>query len=72
MKGICRRFGEDTTVPTKAILGYLYLHPQHDSADAFNELRLNAVELMEKLDVGVFERYLEQLASKALRVRARA
>lgn len=56
--------------PAKALLDFLYLHPQLDSPDHFHELRLNSLELQEKLNLHDFARYLEHFASPSLNARA--
>lgn len=55
--------------PAKALLDYLYLHPQVSSADHFNELRLNMFELQDKLNRQELEKYLNLFDSKSLRER---
>ncbi|HMQ61270.1 MAG TPA: hypothetical protein PKE06_11425 [Flavilitoribacter sp.] len=56
--------------PAKALLDLLYLNPHLATEDHFFELRLNMMEIKEKLDFHVFEQYLEYFSSPALMARA--
>ena len=56
--------------PAKALLDFLYLNPHLATEDHFFELRLNMMEIKEKLDFRVFERYLGHFSSPALQARA--
>jgi len=56
--------------PEKAILDYLYLHPNLKTVDDFKEMRINADEFQKKFDLYKFLKYLEAFENKALSVRA--
>lgn len=56
--------------PEKALLDYLYLHPQLKTRDDFQGMRINADEFRAHVDIGKLHRYLEAFESKSLTVRA--
>lgn len=55
--------------PEKTLLDLLYLSPHLKSEDDFFELRLNTVEMMEKINWKAFNHYLSLFRSKALNKR---
>jgi predicted transcriptional regulator of viral defense system len=58
--------------PEKAILDYLYLHPEMDSEAHFHEMRFNVFELQKMLTPPTLHVYTESFQSKALKKRVRA
>ena len=54
----------------KAILDYLYFHPDFKNADDFKEMRINADSFKEQVNLIKFQNYLEFFANKALAKRA--
>ncbi len=52
--------------PEKAILDYLYLHPEIKTADDFIEMRINADSFRDKVDLKKFLMYANAFKSKAL------
>ncbi len=54
----------------KAVLDYLYLHPDIRDEKDFEGLRWNSLEFKEKADMNTFKRYLKTFGSKALSARA--
>jgi len=57
--------------PEKAILDYLYLHPNLKRADDFSGMRINTDSFREQVDPKKFQTYLEAFESKALTKRAK-
>ncbi len=57
--------------PAKALLDLLYLRPDLQAASQFEALRLNIPEVLQVLDLQLFQAYLDQLGSPALHTRAR-
>jgi len=56
--------------PAKTLLDLLYLSPNISNEAHFAELRLNFIELREKLSVADYERYLSVFNSKSMNNRA--
>jgi predicted transcriptional regulator of viral defense system len=52
--------------PEKAILDYLYLHPEIKKADDFIEMRINTDSFHEKIDLKKFRVYTDAFKNKAL------
>ncbi len=55
--------------PEKALLDFLYLNPHLKTEDDIFELRLNAFEIQEKVNLKVLDAYLSLFDSKALNKR---
>jgi len=55
----------------KAILDYLYLNAKINNRESFDETRFNVTELISRLDVEKFNKYLEAFNNKALARRAK-
>ncbi len=52
--------------PEKAILDYLYLHPDIETEDHFYELRLNVFEIKQQVNVATMNSYVQYIQSKSL------
>lgn len=52
--------------PEKAILDYLYLHSNVETEDHFYELRLNAFEINQQINLGILNNYVGHIQSKSL------
>ena len=52
--------------PEKAILDYLYLHPEISTADHLFELRLNIFEIKEQVNMDTLHKYCFLISSKSL------
>ena len=52
--------------PEKAILDFLYLHPQLTTSDDFLSLRISTDMFVQHVDLKRFRKYLEQFSSQAL------
>jgi len=52
--------------PEKAILDYLYLHPELKTANDFKEMRIDKDSFFEKINLNKFENYLKAFDKKAL------
>lgn len=52
--------------PEKALLDYLYFHPETSNADKINELRLNHFQINETLDKEKYKKYLYLFNNKNL------
>jgi predicted transcriptional regulator of viral defense system len=52
--------------PEKAILDYLYLHPDSETEDHFYELRLNNFEIKKQVNFEIMKSYLQHIQSKSL------
>lgn len=57
--------------PEKAVLDYLYLHPNMKTIADFAEMRINVDEFKEQIDREKFEKYLAIFENKALSKRAK-
>lgn len=57
--------------PEKAILDFLYLHPEMDSEDHFYEMRFNVFELQQTLNAQTLLTYTQLFQSKALERRVK-
>jgi predicted transcriptional regulator of viral defense system len=57
--------------PEKAILDYLYLHPNLKRAADFVEMRINSDELKAQINLKKFEKYLAAFENKSLTRRAK-
>lgn len=55
--------------PEKALLDYLYLHPELRTSEALVELRINADTFVRDIDRQKLDRYLEQIGNAALKHR---
>ncbi|MCK4852094.1 MAG: hypothetical protein KAS86_03170 [Candidatus Omnitrophica bacterium] len=55
----------------KAVLDYLYLHPELKNAEDMRSIRFNAEQAADVIDEDVFREYLDRFASGALVKRAR-
>lgn len=55
--------------PAKALLDFLYLHPHLETEDDFYELRLNTLEIKDRLNWKLVDGYLRLFASHALEER---
>lgn len=67
-------FGEQKILladPEKAVLDYLYLHPNLKSVADFSEMRINPDEFKAHIDLHKFEKYLTAFENKALTKRAK-
>lgn len=58
--------------PEKALLDYLYLHPELNDADGFKEMRLNRKVVSEKINYKKLMSYAGVYAQKSLKKRVRA
>ena len=56
--------------PEKALLDYLYLHPELKTSDDFDGMRMNTDSFHEQIDMHKFHTYLAAFQSKALIHRA--
>lgn len=68
------KFGKQNILfaePEKAVLDYLYLHPDLKTADDFLGMRINADEFLLLIDLEKFQTYLEAFHSKQLSRRVR-
>lgn len=66
------RFGDQVykmASPEKAVLDFLYLHPQYNSAEDMEELRWNTLEIRELFDKVRADDYAQYIDSQALRRR---
>lgn len=57
--------------PEKAMLDYLYLHPNIKTAEDFLEMRINSDELKAQINPLKFQKYLAAFKSRALTKRAK-
>lgn len=55
----------------KAVLDYLYLHPEMDNTADLKEWRFNAGEFLEKVDLEKWQNHLKRINSRTLNSRAK-
>lgn len=68
------KFGEHKILMAdmeKAILDYLYLHPELKTADDFSAMRVNIDSFHEQIDLVKYQKYLEAFENKALSKRSK-
>jgi len=57
--------------PEKAVLDYLYIHPNLKTADDFREMRLDSDAFRLQINLETFHKYLEAFGNKSLARRAK-